>query len=237
MTDHIDAVNPENIPAAWDGLPVSRISVLADPEGHVFDLEAGNAPAVSVASAARIRLGVGRWSAAYVNESSELQLLEAIAEAGISLTAAWAWPAPGVYLWCADPSGNIAAGRWVPAVAPILVQDRYPGPYDLSTVFGAFPGRVAGYIDGIRSQWPAAAWGRFSPLPDVPDPVPAPRKVTDMPYIIQVNEGAGNGTAATTDGVSKKHILDLADLESYQQAGLVVVGVSQAEYDSYAPPA
>lgn len=166
MTDQIDAVEPSNISASWDGLPAARITVFANPRGQWFDLEGNNAGAGLVATAIRQRFDAGYWSGIYVNETTEADATTALTREGLHWTDALFWPAPGVYEWCADPSGNIATGRWKPPVSPVAVQDRYPGPYDLSRVNGPYTGRVAGYIDGPQSKWPAAAWNRFTTIPD-----------------------------------------------------------------------
>lgn len=172
MGDMVDSVNPANIGPEHNGELAARITVLADPAGEVFDLESGNAGADRCARAIAARFRAGHFSTFYVNESTEAAAVESVAAAGVPLLGVEVWPAPGCYLWPSDPSGNIAAGRWRPPVAPVAVQDRFLGPVDLSTTFGSWPFGVAGYIDGPVSQWPAAAWARFAtftqPIPPAP---------------------------------------------------------------------
>jgi hypothetical protein len=172
-----DAVDPANIPASLDGTPALRISVLASRQGQAFDGEKGNAGPSAVADTIAVKMQDREWSVLYVNQDTEGAYVGALAAKGIRPVDFLAWPEPGVYLWCADPSGNIAAGKWKPAAAPIAVQDRYPGPIDQSTTFGTFPAQAAGYIDGPISVWPEAAWERFAlitgPISE-PSPSPAP---------------------------------------------------------------
>src|SRR5215469_2369238 len=169
-------MDPSNIGPEWDGGLAMTITVLANPTGQAFDVESGNATGVRVAPAIRDRFTVGMWSVAYVNESLCDALSLDLADMGLSWTDPGRWPNPGVYLWAADPSGNIAGGRWQPPVAPLLIQDRYLGSIDLSRCASGFTGTVAGYMDGAISTWPAAQWARFRRLPDrAPAPTPQPK--------------------------------------------------------------
>lgn len=199
-----DAVDPANIPASCDGGPALRITVLANPDGAAFDVEPGNAPAAKVVAAAKERITKGRWAIAYVNEETFHEVEAAMGPAGLHWSDASEWTAPGLYLWCADPSGNIAAGRWVLPVTPLAVQDTYAGGFDTSRTADIFPAVAAGYIDGPKSQWPAEAWARFTELaaggPVTPAPAPAPptppappappTEVTvQLPILSQGNQG------------------------------------------------
>lgn len=174
MADLFDAVNPAHLPADLDGSPSLRITVLGDTAGQVFDVESGNANPFAVAVAVKRRFSQRRWSLVYVNESTEGPAADALAGVGLLFTPAAVWPAPGPYLWCADPSGRIAAGAWRPRATPLAVQDRYAGIVDISTVPDRFPARVAGYIDGPVSTWPPAAWARFTPVDDRAPTRPGP---------------------------------------------------------------
>jgi peptidoglycan hydrolase-like protein with peptidoglycan-binding domain len=176
MGQMFDAVDPANIPATADGRPALRITVLANPAGQAFDVEDGNAVAAEVAAAMAVRESEGRWSVAYVNESTISPMEAAMGPKGLRWTEGASWPAPGVYLWAADPSGNIVAGRWHVPVAPLAIQDAQGAGYDVSTTVTNFPAAAAGYIDGPVSAWPANAWARFTALADgsVPAPAPAP---------------------------------------------------------------
>lgn len=190
MGEMIDAVNPANIGAGWDGRESVRITVLANQAGQMFDIEGGDAPASEVAKAVRARYDQEFWSGAYVNEANSEQAIVDIGGAGVPLRTAHDWPQAGFYLWCADPSGNIARGNWRLPVQPIAIQDRYPGPYDLSTTYGGFTAQVAGYIDGAQSAWPPGAWARFKPTPDRAPP-PPPNQGPDT--VAVVCEIAPNG--------------------------------------------
>lgn len=218
--DHIDAVNPTNIPAAYDGEPVAKITVFSNPGGQWFDMESGNADPVADARAIRERLDSGKWAGVYFPESWQARATGALASQGITLAGSERWPAPLCYLWCADPSGNIAAGRWTPPVQPVLVQDRYPGSYDLSTVHGQYPGRVAGYIDGPQSQWPSDAWNRFVRLPDSPTP-PQPEE-PDMPiyYIFSYDTPKGAADFLSVDCMFFRWIENPGILKDITQATL-----------------
>lgn len=189
MGTMFDAVDPANIPAECDGKPALRITVLADADGACFDVEAGNAGVPAVLAAVKARIAKGRWAVGYVNEDTFGQMSAAMPAEGLSWAGAEAWPAPGLYIWAADPSGNIAAGRWVLPVTPLAVQTGYHGSYDLSETAANFPAAAAGYIDGKVSMWPAAAWDRFAelalggplsvPVPPAPPTPPAPPAPTN----------------------------------------------------------
>lgn len=190
MVDNIDAVNPANIPAEWDGQIVVPVTVLANPDAFLFDSEAGNAGVDAVAAAVRKRFNAHSWAGIYVNE----EILPAQTVALQSVMLDWkpqqVWPAPGVYMWAAHPDGPVGEiPGWCP-IDPIMVQDRAQDIYDLSTVFGAYPGRVAGYIDGPISRWPAGAWSRFvlyrDDLPKPPPP-PSPAPPANPGGVVTVN--------------------------------------------------
>lgn len=202
MTDQIDAVNPANIPANYDGQPAARITVFASPAGQAFDVsDTGNAGPVAVARAVASRYQAGKWSLCYVNQSGYEGMTQALELVGLGWTDASQWPRRGAYLWCADPSRNIATGAWVLPVVPVAVQDRYLGSYDLSTISGPYSGRVAGYIDGPNSQWPAAAWDRFTTIPDTS---------TDMKedtVLAHFNDAAGNNYVLVEAGDQPGHLL------------------------------
>lgn len=128
--------------ARWRDVPQLHITVLADERSEVFDVEGGNAPAGEVAAAVSGRLQAGEWSWVYCSESSFGDVVRALAAKSMRFSDASQFPAPGVYLWAADPSGNIAAGRWRPPADPVAVQDRYEGSYDISTCAVTLPGRA-----------------------------------------------------------------------------------------------
>lgn len=210
-----DAVNPANIPAAADGGPALRITVGADLAGEAFDVEEGNTPAMHVAPAMAARLAKGWWSVGYVNESTFHELTAAMGPAGLSWADAEHFPQPGVYLWAADPDGNIAAGRWAVPVKPVAVQSRYLGDHDESDTADTFGATAAGYIDGAASEWPADAWARFRVLPGggtsgplpPPDPTPPPAPAptpevvnVQLPILAQGAQGASVKAVQTVLG-------------------------------------
>lgn len=168
----VDAVDPSAIPASLNGAPALRVTVLADSNGQAFDYETGNAGAPAVAASIRRRYGWGMWSVGYVNESQFPELDAALKGVGLGWTDAEWWPKPGVYLWAADPSRNIQAGRWRPPVTCLAVQDTYAGATDISTTAPNFPALVAGYLDGRISAWSAAQWARFRVIAGTPGPPP-----------------------------------------------------------------
>jgi peptidoglycan hydrolase-like protein with peptidoglycan-binding domain len=180
MGTMLDAVDPANIPANLDGKPALRISVLANPTAEAYDIEPGNAVASDVAAAIVGPIKAGQWKILYVDGSLIGEVTAALKARGIAWTAAVHWPMAGAYLWATDP--GIAPGEtpeWCPT-PPIAVQDRFNGGTDTSWTADNFPAEVAGYIDGPRSEWPAAAWGRFSSItaPAAPTPAPEPKPAT-----------------------------------------------------------
>ncbi|HVH77959.1 MAG TPA: hypothetical protein VM782_01095 [Stellaceae bacterium] len=205
MGDQVDAVDPANIAASFDGGFALRITVLADWTGQAFDGETGDAGPDAVAHAIQSRFAQSRWSVLYVNESTEIPYCDAVQAAGVALLDVGFWPKPGCYEWCADPSGNIRSGGWRPRVAPVAVQDRYYGSIDLSTTFGAFPFTVAGYIDGAQSVWPEAAWTRFNKFPDNP-PQPPPRPIKED-TVVHFNDSQGNNYIAAEAADQAGHLL------------------------------
>lgn len=220
----IDAVDPVNIPAGFNGTLAVRATVLADPAGQVFDVEPGNAPAARAVAVMADRVTARRWSIAYVNESNITDVEDELAGHGLGFTSAELWPHPGVYVGAADPSRNVAAGRWRLPARPVFVQDRYMGTYDLSTTADNFPARVLGYMDGPVSAWPAAAWARFVLLPDAPwspDPGPGPGPFHPNPVtypmeehpVYLANDGTAQYTVSTdsTGARTKQAIGTLAD--------------------------
>lgn len=187
VADQIDAVDPANIAAEWDGLPAARVTVFANLAGQVFDVsDTGNAPPATVAAAVRQRLLAGKWSVLYINESGQAGMSDALHSQGVAWTDAAFWPEPGAYIGAADPSGLIASGAWRPPVDPVFVQDRYLGTFDLSRTAGPWAARVLGYMDGPNSTWPADAWARFREIPDTA----APKEMDPMQ--IGVNPKTGN---------------------------------------------
>lgn len=194
MTDCYDAVNPNNLPAFLDGAPALRITVLASPDGEAFDVEQGNAGPTPVAGACHDRYVKGLWSMVYTNEDGHQAVTDALAVLGLGWTPAVEWPKPGVYLWAADwdiPTGQVPS--WCP-VAPLMVQNRHPGPFDVSWVNGAITCRVAGYIDGAESTWPAAAWSRFAAIGS-PHPASQPERC-NVQLAILGNGSTGQAVAS-----------------------------------------
>lgn len=168
-----DSVHPENLPAEAAAGPALRITVLADPEGECFDLERGNAPANRVADALAVRTDKGLWSVLYTNGNGMAESESAMAAKGLRLTDAARWPAPGVYLWAADPTGEPHLRPAWATVAPLACQHTWDQSFDVSETADNFPCTAAGYVDGPESQWPADAWAKFRPVGDTP-PAPTP---------------------------------------------------------------
>lgn len=149
---------------AGDGLV--HITVLADEAGEAFDGEKGDAGPASVATAIANRVQDGKWCWLYSNQDQLGSYLSALAGKGVKPTDRSLWPKPACYLWLADPSGNIAAGRWNPPVDPVAVQDAFHGSYDSSTL----------YVDLAAQPNP----------PPQPGPGPAPPKPTQEVCQVQL---------------------------------------------------
>lgn len=112
-----------------------HITVLADQTYEAFDGELGNAGPAAVATAIANRIADKKWCWLYSNQDQLPGYLQALKGKGVQPLDRSLFPKPGCYLWLADPSGNIAAARWVPPVDPVAVQDRYEGTFDVSTLF------------------------------------------------------------------------------------------------------
>jgi hypothetical protein len=147
---------------AWTKLapgPFLNITVLADERWECFDSEAGNATPEKVATACANRLQSGLWSVIYTNFEGIGTQTRALSLKGVGWAGAETWPKPGIYLWAADPSGNITKGAWEPPVTPVAVQDQWLGTVDHSTTHGTFPALPA--VDG-------------PPVPPTPSKLAAP---------------------------------------------------------------
>lgn len=165
-------------PEAWaqfQNRPTVEITVTADERFPVFDAESGDATNQAVATGVANRLQDGLWSTVYSNQANLPDLTQALRGKSLVWRDASYWPEPGVYLHIADPSGNIAGGRWHPPVTPVAVQDVWSSGWDHSTTVGSYPAMVA-------------------PIPKPPPtPQPTARKVADM-FLVELNEGPNKGT-------------------------------------------
>lgn len=178
---------PADAWAHFEGRPVLRVSVLADPDAEGFDAETGDAPNDEVATAVAVRVARGQPSVVYANRST----LPAVTAALRAKSVAWlppsSWPAPGAYLWVADP--NIAPGS-VPVtvpVQPVAVQDRWEHTYDLSTLYG-------GWLPAVLEASAPAPAPEPTPVPaPEPTPVPAPavayHPAPDLPQLAEGDHG------------------------------------------------
>jgi peptidoglycan hydrolase-like protein with peptidoglycan-binding domain len=125
-------------PEAWATFaadPLVRITVLAAPNADAYDGETGNAGPAAVATAIANEVTDGRHPWLYANETDMPAYLAALKSKGLQPLDRSLWPARGFYLWCSDPSGNIAAGNWRPPVDPVAVQDAWLGGFDHSTLY------------------------------------------------------------------------------------------------------
>lgn len=159
--DLYDAVDPANIPASapavliyrdgrisrwssaaiaqWDNKPHIDGTVLANDAYPWFDFESGNASLGAVADACWYRLRAGNWSVVYCSMLNVEPVSYALAGKGVRLRPAADWPQPGAYLHVAAPTAPLQAKVKDLPVVPIAVQDRWVGPYDVSTCYGTFP--------------------------------------------------------------------------------------------------
>lgn len=131
---------PADAWAAFQKRPaVLQISVTADERYPVFDSEYGDADQEQVATAAANRMQSGQWTVIYSAQSTMPTLTAALKSKGQTWRDAQYWPEPGIYMHVADPSGNIAAGRWHPPVTPVAVQTQWLAGYDISECHGTYP--------------------------------------------------------------------------------------------------
>lgn len=186
----------------YQSRPALEISVTADELYPVFDAETGNAGNEAVATAVANRLQNRQWSTVYSNQANVPGLQQALRGKGVALRDASFWPAPGVYLHVADPSGNIAAGRWHPPVDPVAVQDVWEAGWDHSTTHGSYP------VIGA--------------------PVPAP--TTEEIDVLLIRDPAGH--VCTFTGAHKAPVTEPASLAAFQAAGVKLVEISQAEFNA-----
>jgi hypothetical protein len=221
VTEIYDAVRQSNIPAtaevvagyddgavskwsaedwaAREHVPQVHISVLAHASSLVFDSETGNAPVSEVAQACAVRLGLHLPAVVYTNESNLGAVENALAAKEIHFLGAEHWPAVGVYLWAANPTGTPHLNvPWAP-VQPIAVQHTWVnGRYDVSEAFGTFPN-----TDG-------------STPPEVNPAPPAVNPVVDKVY--EVVEGD------TLWGIAQKELGSGAKWETIYNANRGAIG-------------
>lgn len=177
--DGPSSVWPAEAWQAFSADPCLHITVLADERGEVFDGETGDAGPAAVAAAVANRIADRKWAVLYANQDQLGEYLQALAAKSIRPSDRSLWPAPGVYLWLADPSGNIAAGRWTPPVDPVAVQDEWTEGFDHSTL----------HVELAAAPAPSPA-----PTP-APQPAPAPlQEVTvQLPVLTQGARGPAVG--------------------------------------------
>lgn len=189
---------------ALGGRVAGHITVLADERYAIFDSEKGNAGTEAVAAAVANRLGAKRESTCYTNEENLPALTKALQGKGIHWTDAQFWPEPGCYLWAAAPGTTPGSSpSWCP-VSPVAVQDRWVGPYDLSTTF---------------QGWPASI------MPE-PAPTPLPVKAGDM--FVMVRDPVGH--VITFDGSHWFVVTDTASMAAFGKAGIPVVNVTEKQF-------
>lgn len=145
-----------------------------------------------------------------------------------------------------ETSGQITGPIWVPAPGPA------PTTIGVGSAVQWGTGTIAGW--SVDLDLAAGDFGfsdlivvdfEYDTTPDVgwyqtfqtqiavlaaPKPTPSPAGKEPAMMIITV---AASGIAALSNGVARKHITSPADLAAYQKAGIPLVEVSQAEYDSY----
>lgn len=159
MVDMYDSVNPNGIPDTaqfvaaymdgakskwpqaaldkWGRRAIFHVTTMGDPTWPDIDCERFDATPQGAAAAAKVRHGRGQCSRIYCNGASCPAVVTALGALGLDFLPAERWPTPGVYLWAAQPTGvsHLDVG-WAP-VAPVAVQDRWTGPYDVSTLHPA----------------------------------------------------------------------------------------------------
>lgn len=207
---------------AWQffqGRPAGHITVLADQSYEIFDFESGNASIDAVATAVANRLQSGVWSVVYAGENSIPSLLTGLRSKSVTLTDAGYWPKPGVYLFCADPDGKIAAGTWSPPVDPLAVQHTWAGTYDQSTCYSGWlaptdpapvvpPGTPPVYFPAIEEESMLIGNNKDGALIVV-------GKATDDGHLLVFTE-TGPGVWSVQDVTDQVHNENPADPRSYQ---------------------
>lgn len=192
MSDLWDAVNWENLqgrtgakagyldgaesqwpPEGWQAFEhddLVHITVLAAAGADAYDGETGNAGPEAVAAALSGEVGAGRHPWLYSNQDQLPAYLAALKSKGINPSDRSVWPRPGVYLWLADPSGNLENGSWRPPVDPVAVQDAFDGTVDHSTVY--------------------VSLGASAPPTPAPAPAPQPPTQQEVTVLVpQLEEG------------------------------------------------
>lgn len=166
-----DSTNPANIPAeapmvagydngpqsqwpaeGWDRWPAStvkvHITISADADGDVLDVETGDASPADAPGWATRQRDRGAWPVVYMNRATWPAVQDAFSAAGVD--------APG--WWLADPTGleHLESGT-------IATQWAWDGPYDRSAVDEAWtyhltgtepPGRPVPVVEDEMAQLP-----------------------------------------------------------------------------------
>ena len=157
---------------ALGGRVAGHITVLADERYEIFDSETGNAGVDAVATSVATRFERRQESTVYTNKDNFPAQDQALRHKGLHWTDAAFYPEPGCYLWAASPGttpGELPS--WCP-VAPVAVQDRWLGDYDVSTTF---------------HNWPTGQPQPAPPPPPQPPPAPQPKGITVQ--LLQLQEG------------------------------------------------
>jgi hypothetical protein len=199
------ASEAEQATAAARG-PLLLNSVLANPAAQVQDYEPGNAPIDRVATACVLRLGQGLWTTVYCDGADIGTVVAGLAAKSLHLAPASSWPAPGVYLHAADPTGtdHIEVG-WAP-VQPVAVQWLWLPGYDVSSGYGTYP----------------AVGGPTPP----PEPLPSEDDMTPTVYVNYDPSSNSYGAAFVTTGIgATEPVASEDDLNIFTQAGWNIVRV------------
>lgn len=170
---YIDGAASEWPTEAWASLapgPFVRISVLAAPGADAYDGETGNAGPEAVAAAIDQDISAKRSPWLYINESVANDYLAALKAKNRRPTDRASWPAPGFYLWPADPSRNIAAGRWQLPVEPVAVQDGYFGTHDHSALYVTLGAPVAPHPAPVPAPPPSVGGLLTVLIPELYEP-------------------------------------------------------------------
>jgi hypothetical protein len=133
-------------PEAWQQFQrrgAIGISITGDERQPVHDCEFGAESPWTSATAAANRVQSRLWVVLYSSQANLPNVTAALKSKSLFWTDASYWPKPAVYLHIADPSGNIAGGRWQPPVTPIAIQNQWLSGMDVSVTYGSYPLEVA----------------------------------------------------------------------------------------------
>lgn len=125
--------------AKFDGTRQLHITTTGSADSDTVDVERFDVSPMTAATIALQRKNQGKWTVIYSGENNINAVVSALATKSLRFSPASSFPAPGAYLWAANPTGEIHSEvPWAP-VQPVAVQSLQANGCDQSWVAPNFP--------------------------------------------------------------------------------------------------